>query len=274
MANREYNVPSVEKALDIITFLKGEEHQQSTLTEIASGLGINKSSCLTILRTLQSRQFVRFDEDTRKYSLGLAFLEFATVAMAHVTFISLAKPIIERLALETHLTFFLTQRVASDTVMIMEKAESRELVHVSFPIGQRRPIIAGSTGKAFLAFMDEAERHSVLAELGLVQYTPTTITDPAKLEAELGEVRARGYAINFGEYTIGINGVAAPVFDDQGKVALVISAVGFPHVLHAGNIYSIGQQVSSAACCVTRDLNGRIPSRFITSFPIFLPVNP
>jgi DNA-binding IclR family transcriptional regulator len=130
---------------------------------------------------------------------------------------------------------------------------------VTFPIGERRSITAGSTGKVFLAFMDESERETVLTELKLVQYTPVTITDRKRLEDEISEVRTRGYSINFGEYTVGINGVAAPVFDEYAKLIMTITAVGFPHTLYAENINSIGQQTYDAACEVTRFLNGKLP---------------
>lgn len=259
MSNRDYSVPAVEKALDILFFLKNSEHAQSTLTEIASGLGLNKSSCLMILRTLQARNLIRVDENSRKYSLGLGFLELAAVVTDQVSHISLAKPVIERLAQETHLTLFTAKRVAQDTVMILDKAEFREIAYVSFPIGQRRPITAGATGKVYLAFMDEAERESILAETGPVQYTPATITDHERLAREICQVRTSGYSVNFGEYTIGINGVAAPVFDQQANVATTITAVGFPQALHAGNIHSIGQRISAAACQLTLLLQGRFP---------------
>ncbi len=262
MSSREYNVPAVEKALDILYFLKSAEHRQSSLTEISVGIGINKSSCLTTLRTLQSKRFVHFEANTRRYSLGLAFIEFAGAVTAQVNHISLSKPVIEKLAQETHLTYFLAERISRDTVIIMEKAEFREIAHVSFPIGQRRPITAGATGKIYLAFMEHAEREALLSEL--VQYTPATITDRAKLEAEIADASTRGYSINFGEYTIGINGVAAAVFDGQAKVVMTITAVGFPQALHAGNIQCIGEQVYDAACQVTRLLNGKFPASLAT----------
>ena len=259
MENEKYTVPAVAKALDILLFLKEQKYWKSTLTEIAAGLALNKSSCFAILRTLQAKKLVQFDEITRKYSLGMVFLEFASAVTAQVNHISLAKPIIERLAQETHLTYFLAERIAADTVMIIEKAEFRERVHVTFPIGERRPITAGSTGKVFLAFMDESERETVLAELKLVQYTPVTITDRKRLADEFSEVRTRGYSINFGEYTIGINGVAAPVFDEHEKVVMTITAVGFPQTLHNENIHSIGEQTYDAAREITRLLNGKLP---------------
>ncbi|HBY95903.1 MAG TPA: hypothetical protein DEP84_18435 [Chloroflexi bacterium] len=259
MGKRDYTVPAIEKALDVLFFLKDHDHQQSTLTEIASGLGLNKSSCFAILRTLQARNLVAFDEDTKKYSLGLAHLELASAVSAQVNHIAIAKPFIERLAQETHITCFLAQRISANTVMVVEKAEFREMIHVSFPIGRRMPITGGATGKVFLAFMSEAEREALLADMGLVQYTPNTIVDWDRFAGELAVIQTRGYAINLEEYTSGLNGLAAPVFDEHGKILMTISAVSFSSVLNTENIHSIGEQIWSAARKVTRTLGGKFP---------------
>ena len=46
------------------------------------------------------------------------------------------------------------------------------------------------------------------------------------LEAELAEIRRQGYAIENGEYRIGLRSVSAPVFDVNGQAAYAVCVVG------------------------------------------------
>lgn len=79
-------------------------------------------------------------------------------------------------------------------------------------VGARLPVYCTSQGKVFLAAMQESERQKLLAGIHLVQYTPHTITDLAELNRQLRQVRADGYAIENGEYKIGLRSISAPVY--------------------------------------------------------------
>ena len=52
------------------------------------------------------------------------------------------------------------------------------------------------------------------------------MTDESALRAELAQIRARGYAISFGERQAGAASAAAPVLDHDGRPAAVISVAG------------------------------------------------
>jgi DNA-binding IclR family transcriptional regulator len=50
--------------------------------------------------------------------------------------------------------------------------------------------------------------------------TPTTLKD---LKALIDQDRERGYGVSMGGYETGISTIAAPVFNEQGRVACAIS---------------------------------------------------
>ena len=50
-------------------------------------------------------------------------------------------------------------------------------------------------------------------------HTPYTVTDPARLRDEIASVRSRGWAVSPNETMIGLNALAAPIFDAFGKYA-------------------------------------------------------
>ena len=60
----------------------------------------------------------------------------------------------------------------------------------------------------------------------LPQVTSSTRTSQAKLRADLATIRRRGWADSAGERQSGAASVAAPVFDDRGRVIAVLSVCG------------------------------------------------
>jgi DNA-binding IclR family transcriptional regulator len=85
-----------------------------------------------------------------------------------------------------------------------------------------RPSIAHATaaGKVMLAF------DGVRPSRSLPAYTPRTITDARKLEAEVELVRRRGWADAFEEREIGLNAIAAPVWSSDSSLAGIIALQG------------------------------------------------
>ncbi|MGR6998928.1 IclR family transcriptional regulator domain-containing protein [Yinghuangia aomiensis] len=56
--------------------------------------------------------------------------------------------------------------------------------------------------------------------------TPRTVTNPAALRKEIGQIRKRGYATSVAERQEGAAAVAAPVLDHDGCVMAVVSLAG------------------------------------------------
>ncbi len=52
----------------------------------------------------------------------------------------------------------------------------------------------------------------------LTPKTPYTLTDPEALEAELRRIRASGIGVEMEEYTLGISGIAVPLFGPKGQL--------------------------------------------------------
>jgi DNA-binding IclR family transcriptional regulator len=86
-------------------------------------------------------------------------------------------------------------------------------------VGTTLPPHACALGKAVLAFDASGAAHPRKLEA----YTTRTITDPARLVAELASVRAKGWAGEFEEHTVETASIAAPI---RGLGGLVVGAVG------------------------------------------------
>ena len=92
--------------------------------------------------------------------------------------------------------------------------------------GKRLPVHCTGVGKALVAFLPEEVLKGVIARRGMPRMTAHTITDPAMLQAELAQVRERGYAVDNEEIDEGLTCIAAVVRDHTSHVVAAISIAG------------------------------------------------
>jgi DNA-binding IclR family transcriptional regulator len=265
--DNKYVVPSVEKALRILYFLKEPDRCQSRLTDIAEALGIYKSTCFTILKTLQSGNLVIYDEESGLYRLGLGWLGLASSVFGEQTFLKVARAVMNELAADIRKTCFLAMRSLDDRFTIVEKAEGFTEIHVSFSLGRSLPIWAGASGKCFMAFMDPDEVKAILDKRQLTALTSNTITEIELYRQELAEIRKRGYATNYEETSIGTNVAAAPIFDETGRMVLALAASEFSSTLRPTRLDDIGVKVRDAALRATQIMGGKVPSSLQNHIP-------
>lgn len=109
---------------------------------------------------------------------------------------------------------------------MLDCADAHSDLRVVSEKGSRLPLHCTSQGKLLLAYLPEARRKSLLRRCDFAAYTPHSHPDAASLDAELPEIRVRGYAIENGEYRIGLRSVSAPVFDVNGQAAYAVCVVG------------------------------------------------
>jgi DNA-binding IclR family transcriptional regulator len=124
-------------------------------------------------------------------------------------------------------------------------------------VGARSRKHVGAAGKLALAYSDYGETEAYCAG-GLEAKTPYTITDPEALKEALVEIRRNGYAEDNQESNLGLRALAAPVFDDQGRL---IATVSVPFIGEAtpDRARSIRREVLEAAATLTKTINGLHP---------------
>jgi DNA-binding IclR family transcriptional regulator len=154
----------------------------------------------------------------------------------------------ERLARETGDTVVLSVLEGRDCVDVAQ-ASGPHLVGMRNWVGRRSPLHASSDGKVFLAWAGAKPAPGRLKAL-----TPRTITSRARLDKEIGRIRARGWAAVEGELEDGLNGVAAPVFDTAGRCVAALSVSGPAYRLTAERLVEMGPHVEVAA----REIGARL----------------
>ncbi|HEX6799622.1 MAG TPA: IclR family transcriptional regulator [Ktedonobacterales bacterium] len=224
----DYHVPSVGLATQMLKLLSRQKYRACSLKTVADKLGASPTTCLRVLRTLEHADFIHYDAETKRYSLGPYLVPLGNRAAELNDAVARAAREIKRLATLTGLTTAVIQRWDDRPVFIAvaQPAEDngRRTTRLSIEVGQATPLSSGAHGRCFLAYDDEAEWQRVLAA-GVRPLTPSTITDPTLFIETLRTVRREGYAISHGEFHVGMSAVDVPVFGGSGRVELVISCM-------------------------------------------------
>ena len=258
MAGERYRVPALEHAARLLRFLKERNHRPWGVSELSRGIKVNKSTCFTILKTLERHGFVAHDDTNKKYSLGTALIELGGAVAAAASGAVVAKPFLVDLFEEMRLTSLLG-RLVQDKVVVIDKAEVLDDFRVTVPLGQVLPLVSGAMGRSLLCRMRESDIERVLrAEIVLGQRGrrgPIL----ARVRREVEEARRRGYAASLGEIQAGINSVAAPIFDHQGQAVLTIGVIGLGSSLAPRTLPRHGRKVREVASLITRAIGGTEP---------------
>jgi IclR family pca regulon transcriptional regulator len=96
-------------------------------------------------------------------------------------------------------------------------------MRVAINVGTRFPAHATSMGRVQLAALEDADLDAYLDRVELRPLTANTLTDPAQLRAELGRIRAQGWALVDQELEEGLRSVAAPIRDRTGRVVAAVN---------------------------------------------------
>ncbi|WP_326643632.1 IclR family transcriptional regulator [Streptosporangium sp. NBC_01755] len=228
MTDDKDRAPAVTRAFTVLSALA--QGGPSVLADIVEKTGINKSTVFYILRTLTALEAVDYDERMRTYRLGPALLELGAAASSQFGELSLARRYLGELLERLMATIVIYRRVSTEEISLLDKLERPNRVRITLQPGERIPIQGGSFGRAFLAYEDPASLEVILRH-GLQAFTPKSLTDVAAFRQELDLVRERGWAVDHEGYALGISTVAAPIFDADGRVTLVVAAVGFSNLI-------------------------------------------
>ncbi len=188
--------------------------------EIARRTGVNASTVSRILATLAEGALVSYNDETGRYRLGSRLLTYGNLVHARLDTRQALRPLLEKLAQKTGETTTLSAPSSPDAVTIDFVQAPGSVVSVA-ELG--RPSVAHATaaGKVGLAF-GEAE----LPPGRLERFTGRTITDRARLDAELSLVQRQGHARAEGEREPDLNAIAAPVFGPGGELAAIVGVQG------------------------------------------------
>ena len=109
--------------------------------------------------------------------------------------------------------------------LVILAVPSTSPIEIGVRPGSELSFHSSAQGKVLLAFSPRPFQERVLSR-ELPKLTDKTVIDREKLERELFKVQKDGYAAAPEEALLGINAIAAPVFDKQDAVIAAVALVG------------------------------------------------
>lgn len=184
--------------------------------ELAKKLNMSHSIVYRVLATFEEHGFLRQNEETQKYELGIKFWEYGQIFKSELNVIDLILPSMEALASETGESIFLTWIDGLEGICL-EIAESSQKVKFAVTIGSRTPLYAGASNKVIMAYLPSEEQEVIITQ-GLQEITAQTIINPDELRRNLEEIRRLGWCFSVGEYSEEVIGLAVPLFTGKGQI--------------------------------------------------------
>lgn len=219
------------------------------LTRVTEALDIPKSTAHGILASLVQEGFVEVT-DSASYVIGLKAFEVGAAHLRVTGTVGVVAPELARLTRSLNITSHWAVLDGADVVYLCKEDPPGRGIQLASSVGARLPAHVTAVGKSCLAWLDpgDVEAHVSSDHDGRAATFRRDVTE------ELKRVRAAGYSADDGEAALGIQCVAAPVFDMAGPRG----AIGVSYLRESGAPFdTIVAEVRDAAARATSLLGGR-----------------
>jgi DNA-binding IclR family transcriptional regulator len=152
------------------------------------------------------------------YRLGPAAARLGLAALAQLDILELAREEMARLSAVTGNTVFLSIWSGNGPTVI-NRFDGEKVAPLEIRVGAVMSLLGSATGKAFLAWQPQSVTKNLLAR---------ELTDAARhadVAAMIDRVRGSGLSVIHGMVVPGIFAVAAPIFDHEGGLRCVMTAI-------------------------------------------------
>ncbi|MGB1765215.1 IclR family transcriptional regulator [Alloalcanivorax xenomutans] len=248
---RNGSTKDVGAVVNAIQLLRHLAHQQAPegVAAIARATGVSPSSAFNILRTLNNEGFVRFDESSKTYQLGIGLSEL-TVNLIGQSYADLIQPELERLALNLDILIVLWRITHDNHVSVIARGIPN-VAHVDVRLDSRLPELIGACGRAIAGVRDlpDAELRRRFARLRWEN-------PPSFEEYQKGvkEAREQGWALDDNCLYRGISMVASVLTDHHNQPRFAISGIGITAQHNARGLARAGEAIRDTAHFLERSL--------------------
>ena len=271
--------PQTNRVVALVEILSARPNEALTLAEVTRRLGVNKSTCYSMLQALTEVGWLLRDPFHKTYRLGPALVAVGRAASSGFPALDFVRPAMIELS-RSGGSHCLALAVASEHVTVVDQV--RDVRAVGAPIGHGYIPLRPPFGAAVAAWSlpEVARRWLSLAPPGTAD----------RYAAALAMVRTRGFVVELAEpswtppthgtlpevveqlarllppdvlplelapaHLYSVSAINAAVIDPLGAVVLIISLMGFPGPLTGAEIEAVGGRLRSATGTVTAALAG------------------
>ena len=221
---QRYHVEAVQRLADVCA-LFSPQRRDLDLREIAALTGIPLRTAAKIVATLARRALLTPAAPGR-WVLGPAWLRLADLKRGRLDVRAAAIPVMRWMRDELNETVILAIP-AGDRRLVVECLISTQPVRRLSAVGDETPLHVGSSGRTMLSGRSDADIAAYLARTQLVNCGHDTVTDPARIWADVRKVRRAGWLTAAAEITRESFSISTPVRTYAGEVVGALTII-FP----------------------------------------------
>jgi IclR family pca regulon transcriptional regulator len=204
----------VDRAFAIVRAF-GRESPRLTVSQVATRAGLTRASARRFLLTLQELGYVGSED--RLFFLRPRILDLGFAYLSSVPVFDIVEAHMEPMVQQVQESSSASVLDGTDIIYTV-RVPTKRIMSIQIEVGSRLPAYATSMGRVLLASLPPAELDEYFEQAKLEQLTPKTLTDEAKLRAELDQVRKKGWCLLDQELEVGVRSIAVPLHDVNGKV--------------------------------------------------------
>ena len=235
------NVGSVAKAIAILRYLA--QGNEAGVNAIARDLNIYPSTCFNILRTLVDEDFVTWNPDTKRYSIGIAPAQLFHGGPNLVSWQAWVFTRLEKLAARYAVSLGLWQ-VSENRLHLLKVADSPLDIRIHLTSGQRLPVYIGAMGRCVAARREMSEMQ-IRTEIERLKWHDAP--SPNSYLKDARAVSVRGWAMDDANYLGGVTTLASPIRAPGNPVAYCLTATSFRGQLSQERLEEAGQNLAKLA---------------------------
>ena len=260
-ADDAYLSPPVQRAARLLRHI-AEGDPVTNMAKTARELGINRTTLLRLLHTLESERLIEpRGAQTPGWRIGLGLIGMAAQAFFSDDMVQVAVPVLTRLAEALGLSAHLGVLDGLEVVYLVRRTPNHAFAS-NIRAGSRLPAHAANMGRIILAHLPPATVAALYPGTAMASVTPHTAITPKALRAKLDADREAGLAWSDGQYESGISSVAAAILDASGQPVAAINVSGQSVSFEgAKRRAEIGRVTAEAAEEISRHLGWHGPAR-------------
>lgn len=242
---------SLSRMLEVLNLFKPDQ-PVIDIEIVCSQLGYTPASAYRYVRELSSAGLlVRLP---RGYALGPRIIELDRHMTQFDPLLAASRDIVGELIAQTHLELLISELYDSTVINILQRSGADEQA-LNFGRGRPMDLFRSATAKVILAFLLPRQLKRLFDNAAPEDLERIGLTWKDFSKAML-RIRKDGYCISEGELDPGKSGIAAPIFDEKGRIIGSITLAGNSERFNAFNREFLSALIVDAARKITSRIAG------------------
>jgi DNA-binding IclR family transcriptional regulator len=225
VAAREHKLGATARSFAILEHVASSRTPVDVL-DIISSVKLPKATAYRLVDWFISQGYLAREPGRRRLIVGPKLTKLAFGALSSSMRHDTPHVVLQRLVHTLNETCNIGTLLNGEVVYLDRVEAEHWPLRLHYATGSRVPLHCSAIGKLYLALAPSPRRRRLLQSLELRRFTDSTITDSARLDAELRQIRKEQVSFDRQEYLVGVVCMAVPVIGKNGEMlaALAIQA--------------------------------------------------